>query len=110
MQKLDELNVGTEKEMLIVSAYFIPDEEDIEEIRRLAQGGITARNLTNSLGSNEEIITNNAFKYKRIPVIETGAELYEIRYDAKDRMLSEDPRVKAQWLGLHSKLLLIALL
>ncbi len=69
----------------------------------MTEKGLTVRILTNSLGSNDEIITNSAYKYKRIPVLETGAELYETRYDAKDRKLSEDPRVQAQWLGLRAK-------
>lgn len=107
IERLDELNVDIQQEMLIVSAYFIPDKEDIEEIRRLTGQGVTVKILTNSLGSNDEIITNSAYKYKRIPVLKAGAELYEIRYDAKDRMLSEDPRVKAQWLGLHSKFIVV---
>ena len=107
IERMDELNVPVQKEMLIVSAYFIPDEEDIEYIRQLTVKGITVRILTNSLGSNDEIITNSAYKYKRIPVLETGAELYETRYDAKDRMLSEDPRVQAKWLGLHSKFIVV---
>ena len=107
IERLDELDVAVQKEMLIVSAYFIPDEEDIEYIRRLTEKGLTVRILTNSLGSNDEIITNSAYKYKRIPVLETGAELYETRYDAKDRLLSEDPRVQAQWLGLHSKFIVV---
>ncbi len=107
IERLDELDVAVQKEMLIVSAYFIPDEEDIEYIRRLTEKGLTVRILTNSLGSNDEIITNSAYKYKRIPVLETGAELFETRYDAKDRLLSEDPRVQAQWLGLHSKFIVV---
>lgn len=107
IERLDGLNVDIQQEMLIVSAYFIPDKEDIEEIRRLTGQGVTVKILTNSLGSNDEIITNSAYKYKRIPVLKAGAELYEIRYDAKDRMLSEDPRVKAQWLGLHSKFIVV---
>ena len=107
IERLDKLDDEAENEMLIVSAYFIPDEEDIEYIRRLTRKGVTVRILTNSLGSNDEIITNSAYKYKRIPVLETGAELYETRYDAKDRMLSEDPRVNAQWLGMHSKFIVV---
>ncbi len=107
IERLDKLDVAIQKEMLIVSAYFIPDEEDIGYIRRLIEKGLTVRILTNSLGSNDEIITNSAYKYKRIPVLETGAELYETRYDAKDRIISEDPRVQAQWLGLHSKFIVV---
>ena len=31
IERLDDLNVDIQKEMHIVSAYFIPEEEDLEE-------------------------------------------------------------------------------
>lgn len=107
MEKLSDLDVDVEKEMLIANAYFIPDEETLEEIRRLTAAGVRVRILTNSLASNDVAIVNSGYKLWRRPVIEAGAELYELRHDAKDRKISEDPRIQAKFLSLHSKVIAV---
>jgi putative cardiolipin synthase len=107
IKKLSDLNVNIEKEMLIANAYFIPDEEDVEEIRRMTAAGVRVRILTNSLASNDVAIVNSGYKLWRRPVLEAGAELYELRHDGKDRMVSEDPRVHAKFLSLHSKVIAV---
>ena len=107
MEKLSDLNVDVEKEMLIANAYFIPDEETVEEIRRLTAAGARVRILTNSLASNDVAIVNSGYKRWRRPVLEAGAELYEFRHDAEDRKVSEDPRMHAKFLSLHSKVIAV---
>ncbi|MBI9110713.1 phospholipase D family protein [Maridesulfovibrio ferrireducens] len=105
--RMNGLEIVPQKELLIISAYFIPDDQTLEDFKEMVKKGVSIKILTNSLGSNDQIITNSAYKFKRIPILKTGAELYELRSDAKDRIMSEDPRVKAKWLGLHSKLIII---
>ena len=107
MEKLSDLNVDVEKEMLIANAYFIPDEETVEEIRSLTAAGVRVRILTNSLASNDVAIVNSGYKRWRRPVLEAGAELYEFRHDAKDRKVSEDPRMQTKFLSLHSKVIAV---
>ena len=107
IQKIADLNVDTQKEMLIANAYFIPDEEMVENIRKWVAAGVRVRILTNSLASNDVAIVNSGYKRWRRPVIEAGVELYELRHDAKDRILSEDPRLKPEFLSLHSKVIAV---
>ena len=107
VQKMDDLGIEAEKDLIIVAAYFIPDEETIKHFKQLTEKGVRVRILTNSLGSNDMIITNTAYRKWRTPVVESGAELYEIRFDARDKLLSEDPRVKADYLALHTKMIIV---
>ena len=106
-EKIDDLNIDIDKELLIANAYFIPEEEDVEEFRRLVKAGVRVRILTNSLGSNDVAIVNSGYKLWRRPVVEAGVELYEFRHDAEDREISEDPRIKSKFLSLHSKVIVV---
>jgi putative cardiolipin synthase len=78
-KEISELMRKTKKELLIISPYFVPTENGIEEIRELVSRGIKIHILTNSLASNDVVITHSAYKRYRKQLIEAGVELYELR-------------------------------
>jgi len=60
--------------------------------------------LTNSLSSHDVPAVNSHYKKWRKPILETGAELHEIRYDAAIQpLVSDTPPTRAKFMGLHSK-------
>jgi cardiolipin synthase C len=68
---------GLRDQLLLVSPYFVPGEEGVASLRRLREGGIRVRVLTNSLASTDEIAVYAGYaKYQRV-LLEAGIELYE---------------------------------
>lgn len=64
------------------SAYLIPSKAGIDNIRVNVQRGVRVMLLTNSLQSNNHITAHSGYLKYRKAIIETGAELYELRPDA----------------------------
>ncbi len=98
---------SAEKELIIVSAYFIPTPELEQFIGTLEQRDVDVRLLTNSLETNNHTTAHSAYQKHRQGMLEKGAELHEIRPDAEDRSIYMQPPVSERILGLHAKTLLI---
>ena len=103
-----EFMKSAQSELLIVNAYVIPDEQDIEAFRELQKRGVKVRILTNSLASQDVPAVNSHYKRWRKPLIEAGAELYECRPDAAIRAtLADTPPFTAHFMGLHVKAIVV---
>ncbi|MDP7179451.1 MAG: phospholipase D-like domain-containing protein, partial [Verrucomicrobiota bacterium] len=59
--------------------------------------------LTNSLGSTNQTIVNHAYARTRIPMLNAGVAVYEMRHDAASQQEINTPPVQAGWVGLHAK-------
>lgn len=92
-----------ERDMMLVSAYFIPTEPLMDAIERATARGVRVRILTNSLGANNHVSAHAAYAAHRPALLKAGAELYELRPDASSRHLYLDPAVVNARLGLHEK-------
>ena len=90
-------------ELLICNAYLIPDEHMLEEAREMAQNGVKLRILTNSLGSQDLPAVNSHYGPMRKRILETGIELYELRWDAAIKNQVDTPPVVSESVGLHAK-------
>jgi putative cardiolipin synthase len=97
--RMDEV----ERDMILVSAYFIPTEPLMDAIERATARGVRVRILTNSLGANNHVSAHAAYAAQRPALLKAGAELYELRADAGSRHLYLDPAVTSARLGLHAK-------
>jgi cardiolipin synthase C len=71
-----------ERELLIESAYFVPGGRGIAAAKRLCDGGIKVRVLTNSLASNDVLAAHAGYAKHREQLIRSGVEVYELRPDA----------------------------
>ena len=91
------------KEIHIVNAYIIPDQDFIDGLREITDRGITVRILTNSLASHDVPAVNSHYRQWRRPIIEAGAELYEFRADPAIKSRVDTPPVVSKFSGLHSK-------
>ncbi len=103
LDSLDEVSPEVESEVLIISAYFVPDEETLEWFEEWEAGGVRVGVLTNSLGSVDMPAAHSGYKPLRRDILETGAELFELRWDAAIKPLAETPPHTADKVGLHSK-------
>ncbi len=95
---------GAQRDLVVVTPFFVPDEIDVEWYQRIVNRGVRIRILTNSLASNQGTISNSGLKNRRPGVVRTGVELHELRTDAAAKPEWETPPQVARYLGLHAKL------
>jgi cardiolipin synthase C len=99
---------SAQREVLITNPYIIPDAVFISDLRELAQRGVKVRILTNSLSSHDVPAVNAHYERWRKPILETGADLHELRADAAIQTeLIDTPPVRSGFVGLHSKAMVI---
>jgi putative cardiolipin synthase len=95
------------EELILVSAYLIPTPELENAVEHAESRGVRVRILTNSLSSNNHTAAHSAYRHHVHRLIGHGADLHEVRSDAKDRSVYMRDPVDDKDLGLHAKLLLI---
>ena len=96
------------REVLITNAYIIPDEHFIGDLRELGGRGVKVRILTNSLSSHDVPAVNAHYEKWRAPILDTGADLHELRADAAIQAeLVDTPPVRSGFVGLHTKAMVI---
>ncbi|MGD8697553.1 MAG: phospholipase D-like domain-containing protein, partial [Gammaproteobacteria bacterium] len=67
---------------IIVSPYFVP-RSTMDGFRELRERGMRVRVVTNSLAANNHLVVHAGYAPARKPLLRMGAELYEIRPDAR---------------------------
>lgn len=77
---------SAQKDVLLVSAYLVPDQYMLAALKRLHQRGIKVRVLTNSLASNDAPAAHIGYARWRKRLIDSGIELYEIRSSQSKRL------------------------
>ena len=97
---------ASRQEIWLVSAYLIPTPEIEAAIQRAEERGVEVRILTNSINSNNHITAHSAYRKHIRTLLEIGAEMHEVRFDAEDRDLYIESPVDNKTLCLHAKVLL----
>lgn len=70
---------AAQSELLMVTPYVIPGNDGMKLLRELRQRNVRVRVLTNSLESSSVLLAHAGYMHYRIPLLENGVELYEIR-------------------------------
>ncbi len=70
---------SAQTELLMVTPYFIPADEDLQILTNLRLRQVSVRILTNSLESAPELTAHAHYVHFRVPLLEAGVELHEIR-------------------------------
>ena len=96
-----------EKELLVTNAYIIPGERGIDLVQKLTDRGVKVRILTNSLASQDVTAVVSQYEGWRDDFINAGAELYEVRVDTAIKSVVEVPPVKAEFVALHTKAVVV---
>jgi putative cardiolipin synthase len=105
--ELVQLFDAAESEIVIVSAYLIPTPNLEGAVERAIGRGVRVRILTNSIGSNNHLTAHSAYRNHIQTLLEHGAELHEIRTDARNRDRYMLTPVGRKILALHAKALVI---
>lgn len=71
-----------ERELGLVSPYFVPTAAGVAELARLARSGIAVAILTNSFGANNHALVHAGYAPRRRALLEAGVRLFEVRPDA----------------------------
>ncbi|MDE2002554.1 MAG: phospholipase D family protein [Betaproteobacteria bacterium] len=70
---------GVRSELLMVTPFLIPGKDGMRLFEDLRKRGVRVRILTNSLESTPELAAQSGYMRYRVPLLEDGVELYEIR-------------------------------
>jgi putative cardiolipin synthase len=79
--RLRSLVQGAEREVLLISPYFILNERGIDSLASLVRRGVRVRVLTNSLASTDVPVAHAGYARTRHRLLDAGVELYEMRPD-----------------------------
>jgi putative cardiolipin synthase len=108
LERMHELMESAQQELLIVNSYIIPANRGMVMLQQLNRRGVSVKILTNSLASHDVPAVNSHYKRWRKPILEAGAELYEMRHDAAiQSLVSDTPPTKAKFMSLHSKAMVV---
>jgi putative cardiolipin synthase len=75
--------LSAEKEILVISPYFVPMKSAIQAYVDTQQRGIDVTIVTNSLAANNQSTVHGGYAPSRKPLLAGGVKIYEIRADAK---------------------------
>jgi putative cardiolipin synthase len=73
---------SAEKEMLIISPYFVPKKSGIEALVAVQERGIQVTIVTNSLAANNQATVHGGYAPSRKPLLKAGVRIFEVRADA----------------------------
>jgi putative cardiolipin synthase len=88
----------TQKELIILSAYFVPGRSGVDFLKSLTSRGVRVRILTNSLASNDVTLVHAGYARYRRELLRAGVELYEV-----DKKLSRRQRKEKKEAGSSGK-------
>jgi putative cardiolipin synthase len=73
---------AAQKEVTIVSAYFVPLKNGVDFLTELEARGVEVTVVTNSLAANNQFTVHGGYAPSRKPLLEAGVQMYEVRADA----------------------------
>jgi putative cardiolipin synthase len=93
-------------EVIIQSAYLVLLDPSIQALTALTKKGVTLKLATNSMASNNHLTAFVGYAKQRKKLLATGAEIYEMRPDAKSEravFTAEQLADNKTSFGLHAK-------
>lgn len=69
---------NAEEELFIISPYFVPDEQGMEQFRQLRAKGVRCVVVTNSLASTDVAAVYGGYRDYQAPLLALGVELWEL--------------------------------
>ena len=92
------------RELTIFSPYFVPGKSGTAFLTDLAKRGVRVRILTNSLSSNDVSLVHAGYSKYRIPLLQSGVELYEMNKKISSAKRKEKKGAKgSSKASLHAK-------
>jgi putative cardiolipin synthase len=92
-----------EREIDIVSPYFVPGANGTELLSKYPQGGVRMRILTNSLAASDVAAVHAGYARRRTALLLAGAKLYELKPDAEQSARRKGAPAGSSGASLHAK-------
>ncbi len=73
---------SADRELVIVSPYFVPRKNGIQTLVDMQKRGIDVTIITNSLAANNQFTVHGGYAPSRKPLLEGGIRIHEVRPDA----------------------------
>ena len=70
---------ATQRQALVISPYFVPGQGLTDEMVQAARAGKQVGVITNSLAANDVIAVHGGYARYRVPLLEGGVQLHELR-------------------------------
>lgn len=105
--ELERMIRNARSEVIVVSAYLIPTPTLTNVMRDAEVRGVDVKLLTNSINSNNHLSAYAVYRNHIAELLNLGAEVHEMRADAKDRNRYISAPVAEKKLGLHAKYLIV---
>ena len=107
-RKLIEASRAATTELVVVSPYFVPGEPGVKMLSELRDRGVRVRVLTNSLASTDEPIVHSGYQKYRLPLLEEGVQIYEVKpLPGKLQEKGDVRNASAGQFALHAKVFVI---
>jgi putative cardiolipin synthase len=97
---------AAQSDVLLISAYFIPDKDSARFLVGLARRGVHIQLLTNSLASNDEPIVHAGYARYRRQLLEAGVQIYELQ-PAPGAAQPTTARGRSSCVSLHAKAIVV---
>ena len=108
LQHLKNIVDKAESEFVIISAYFVPLEKGVAWLTSLADRKMRVKVLTNSLASTDVVAVHTGYERHRIPLLQEGVSLYELKPHGdkrtRQRLLA---RKSPSYASLHAKVYIV---
>ena len=105
-----DLMAGTQRELLVISPYFVPGDDMLRAFAAARARGVRVRVLTNSLASNDAPIAHVGYARHRKALLAMGVELYELRSEQaglRSALGSSGGAAGSSRAMLHSKVMVV---
>ena len=83
LPQLAKITDMTQKELLIISPYFVPGDAGVAYFKRMRERGVRVLVLTNSLAATDVSAVHAGYSRYRRALLESGVELYEVKATAR---------------------------
>ncbi|RLA34092.1 MAG: phospholipase D family protein [Gammaproteobacteria bacterium] len=97
---------SAEKEMVVISPYFVPLKTGIAAFTEVQNRGIQVTIITNSLAANNQSSVHGGYAPSRKPLLKAGVKIFEVRADA-NVLGSELVAASGAKATLHTKAFLV---
>jgi cardiolipin synthase C len=94
-------------EVLLLHAYFVPQQRLIDALVAQQSRGVRVRLLTNSLASTDVVAIHAGYAKCRARLLAAGMSISELRPDAEGRARLVAPDCRGAKLGLHGKVMVL---
>ena len=92
VQQLRTLLGRPDKELTIISSYFVPTKDGVDTLVELADSGINIKILTNSFDATDVTAVHSSYSQWRPKLLKSGIKIYELKSTA-----SEEDRENKLW-------------